>query len=69
MVKYLESESVSVRDGGLSEELKFLLTCLTPSTSPWKTVTRVLKNYSIYEGYQDYIEDKPLKRAIRFYHP
>ena len=49
MVKYFES--VSARDDGVGEELRPLLVCLAPSTSPYKTVTHVLKNYSIYKGY------------------
>nr|XP_027067431.1 disease resistance protein RPM1-like [Coffea arabica] len=67
MVKYLEP--ISARDGGVSEELRSLLACLVPSTSPLKTVPRVLNDYSIYEGYQDYIKDEALKRATRFYPP
>ncbi|XP_071902219.1 uncharacterized protein [Coffea arabica] len=67
MEKYLEPKNAC--DGGVNGECKLSLTCLAPSTSPWKTVARVLKDYSIYEGYQDHIEDEVLKRATRFYPP
>ncbi|XP_071901914.1 uncharacterized protein [Coffea arabica] len=67
MVKYLEP--LSALDGGVEEKLRSLLDYLAPSTNPWKTVTRVLKDYSIYEGYQDHIEDEALRRATRFYPP
>ena len=67
MKKYLEP--VSVHDGGVSEKIRFLLTCLKPSTYPWKTTPRVLKDYSIYEGYQGYTEDEALRRVTRFYPP
>ena len=59
MVKYLELKIA--RDGGVSEELRSLLTCLAPSTSQWKKVTRVLKDQSIYKAYQDCLEDEALK--------
>ena len=67
MTKYLEL--INALDGGVSEDLRSLLVCLAPSTNTWKTVPRVLKDYSIYEGYQDYTEDEALKRATRFYPP
>ncbi|XP_071907314.1 uncharacterized protein [Coffea arabica] len=67
MVKYLEP--LNALDGGVDEELRSMLDYLAPSTSPWKIVARVLKDYSIYEGYQDHIEDEALKRATRFYPP
>ena len=59
MAKYLES--VSVRDGGASEESRSLFNCLAPSTSLWKNVTSVVKDHSIDEGYQDYIMNEILK--------
>ena len=65
MAKYLEP--LSIRDGGVSEELIFLLTCLAPSNNSWKTIPRVFKDYSIYENYPEYIEDEALKRVTRFY--
>mgnify|MGYP004721143529 CR=1 FL=1 len=49
MTKYFEL--IITRDGEVSEELTSLLTCLAPSTTPWKKVTCVLKNHSTYEGY------------------
>ena len=67
MAKYLEP--VSARDGGVSEELKLLLTCLAPSTSQWKTIVCVCKDYSIYESCKDYLKDETLKRTTRFYPP
>nr|XP_027061857.1 uncharacterized protein LOC113688274 isoform X2 [Coffea arabica] len=67
MVKYLEP--LNALDGGVDEEWRSLLEYLTPFTSLQKIVARVLKDYSIYEGYQDYIEDETLKRASRFYPP
>ena len=65
MAKYLEP--VSARDGGVSEELRSLFNSLAPSTSQWKNVTRVFKDHSIDERYQDYIEDEALKWVTRFY--
>ena len=59
MAKYLEL--VIACDGGASKELKSLFNCLTPSTSQWKKATHVLKDHSIYESYQDYIEDEAMK--------
>ena len=59
MTKYFKL--IITRDGEVSEELTSLLTCVATSTSQWKKVTRVLKNHSTYEGYQDYIEDEILK--------
>ena len=49
MVKYFEP--VSAHDEGVSEKLRSLLVCLELSTSPWKTVTHLFKDYSIYDGY------------------
>ena len=59
IAKYFEP--VRGHDGGVSEELKLLLSCLAPSTSQWKKVTRVLKDQSIYKAYQDCLEDEALK--------
>ena len=67
MARYLEP--INASEGGVNGECKLSLTCLAPFTSPWKPVTRVPKNYSIYEGYQDHVEDEALKRATRFYPP
>ena len=53
----------------MGEEFRTLLNCSVPSTSQWKKVTRVFKDYSTYEGYQYYIEDETLKQIKRFYPP
>lgn len=45
-------------DGGVSEDLKLLFDCLAPPTSQWKKRARVRKDYSTYEGYEDYVEKK-----------
>ncbi|XP_071928948.1 uncharacterized protein [Coffea arabica] len=67
MARYLEP--INANEGGVNGECKLSSTRLAPFTSPWKPVTRMLKDYSIYEGYQDYIEDEALRRATRFYPP
>ena len=67
ITKYLEF--VIACDGEVNKELRSLVTCLAPSTSQWKKVTRILNDHSTYKGYQDYIEDETLKRAIRCYLP